>query len=279
MKFIFSTGSLYTYSIQRAIRFAAEVGFDGIELMVDARWDTRQTDYLQHLIEDSGLPILAVHSPFRPVPGWERDSIAALIVRSVGLAEAVGAPVVIHHLPTVVDIGIVENWGKRTVFPIGRGLQLAYRDWLLQGYRHLQDSTQVALCIENLPGISVWGQTLNYGIWNTIEGITRFPYICMDTTHLGTFGHDPAQVYRRWRHHVRHVHLSNFDGKQHRRPETGELNLAPFVELLAEDGYDGAISLELHPDALDAGAPDRHVLGHLKKSLALCRSWVQGNQG
>ena len=68
MKFIFSTGSLYTYSTARCFEFAAQAGFDGIELMVDHRWDTRQSDYLLRLIDSYQLPILAVHSPQRVIP-------------------------------------------------------------------------------------------------------------------------------------------------------------------------------------------------------------------
>lgn len=274
MKFILSTGSLYTYSTERTVAFAAEAGFDGIELMVDSRWETRQADFLLDLTARTRLPILAVHSPFRPVPGWEKDSIAALITRSIALAEALAAPVVIHHLPTVVDVAILDYWGKRAILPMGHKLQTAYRDWLVQGYADLQTATSVSLCIENLPAMTLWGKPVNYGVWNTVEAITRFPQICMDTTHLATFGLDPMRVYRRWRHHIRHVHLSNYDGRQHRRPETGHLRLDRLVGMLAAEGYDGAISLELHPDALDAGAADVQIVRHLQKSLDACRTWA-----
>ena len=35
MHFIFSTGSLYTYGIDRCFAFAQRAGFDGVELLVD----------------------------------------------------------------------------------------------------------------------------------------------------------------------------------------------------------------------------------------------------
>jgi sugar phosphate isomerase/epimerase len=274
MKFILSTGSLYTYSTERCFRFAADAGFDGIELMVDYRWETRQSDFLQRLMDTIGLPVLAVHSPFRPVPGWNRHSVSELIDQSITLAEALGSPVVIHHLPTIIDVGILDYWGGRAVIPVGTRLQSAYRDWLCTQYAQRQRETAVTLCIENLPAAKIGGKPFNYGVWNTPDSITRFPHICMDTTHLGTFGLQPAPVYRRWRHHVRHIHLSNFDGRQHRRPETGQLRLDDLLAHLAQDGYDQAVSLELNPDALDAGAPDAQIIQHLRVSLEHCRSWA-----
>ena len=42
MRFLFSTGSLYRYGTARCFEFAARAGFDGVEVMVDDRWDTRQ---------------------------------------------------------------------------------------------------------------------------------------------------------------------------------------------------------------------------------------------
>jgi len=43
---------------------------------------------------------------------------------------------------------------------------------------------------------------------------------------------------------------------------------------LAADGYAGAVSLELSPDALNAGAADDEVAGLMAASLAYCRRAV-----
>ena len=34
-----STGSLFTYGTARVARLAAAAGFDGLEIMIDDRWD------------------------------------------------------------------------------------------------------------------------------------------------------------------------------------------------------------------------------------------------
>jgi sugar phosphate isomerase/epimerase len=67
-----STGSLYTYGIARVFELAAEAGFDAIEVLADQRWDSRQPEYLRRLIQEFGLPVVAIHSPFASIgtPGW-----------------------------------------------------------------------------------------------------------------------------------------------------------------------------------------------------------------
>ena len=98
MQIIFSTGSLYSYGTDRCFEIASRCGFDGIEVFVDARWDTRHVQTLTRLIDRHRIPVVAVHSPFFSVPGWPSDQ-PALIARSLALAEAIGAGVVVHHLP------------------------------------------------------------------------------------------------------------------------------------------------------------------------------------
>ena len=100
-----------------------------------------------------------------------------------------------------------------------------------------------------------------------------------DTTHLGTWNLEPLDVsvrwqekVVRWQEKVRHVHLSNFNGREHRRPEDGHLCLDLLVARMAADGYGGAISFELHPDALRAGAPDDVTIELMTNSLAACRT-------
>lgn len=275
MKFIFSTGSLHTYGTERIFALAAAVGFDGLELMADQRWDTRQADHLKQLIERYRLPILAVHSPFFGVPGWPKDPVG-LLRESLTLAEAIGAGVVIHHLPLRAGYAILSfGGGKRLTLPLpGWDMEGDYRRWLLTDYPQLQAQTNVALCIENMPTRRVIGGDWNAHTWNSVAAMKRFPALTMDTTHLGTWGLDPCAVYLQWQGRVRHIHLSNFDGREHRRPETGHLRLDLLLGLLAATDYQGTVSFELHPDTLDAGQSDDHVQGLLTHSLQLCRRWA-----
>jgi sugar phosphate isomerase/epimerase len=274
MRLIFSTGSLYSYSIERCFEFASKAGFDGMELMIDARWDTRQPDYLNRLIQRYSLPIVAVHSPFFGVPGWPADQ-PSLIKQSLALAEAVEARVVVHHLPDRMGLAHLSINPRQYLIPlIWWDRHRNYRIWLDTEYPALQNSTHVELCIENMPAKKLFGYRMNWNTWNTVRDMLRFPALTMDTTHLATWALDPLEVYARWTTRVRHVHLSNYNGREHRRPEDGQLRLDLLLARLVEDAYAGAVSLELHPDALNAGAPDEEVLTLLSASLAQCRAWT-----
>ncbi len=277
MRFILSTGSLYNYSIDRVFALAAEAGFDGIEMMVDNRWDTRQADYLKQVASDHALPIHALHSPFnRNCRGWGETEFVA-IARTAELAAELGVQVVVHHLPMRVGLAFLQTGSRiiRLPNPFDRGHR-QYVAWLNGSYQALQASTDVLLCIENMPSFRALGMRVNPALWNphsraTLDQIVRFPNITLDTTHLGTWGLDPLEAYDRWGERVKHVHLSNFDGSEHRRPEVGSLRLDAFLARLAADRYSYSISLELQPDALNAGAPDERVVALLRGSLEYCR--------
>lgn len=275
VQLLFSSGSLWSYSVARCFRFAAEAGFDGLEIVVDQRWDTRQAEHLRSQTEATGLPVVAVHSPFWPhVPGWPQDP-PGRIVESVKLAQAIGARVVVHHLPLRIGQILILGAGRLTQLPIPFWRpQSDYRRWLNEEYAELQASTDVLICIENMPAYRRLGRRWNLHYWNEPEQIARFPNLTLDTTHLGTWGLDPLSVYHRLQDRVAHVHLSNFDGQEHRRPEDGDLPLDRLLRRLAIDGYDGAVSLELYPQVIGAGQGDEEIISCLAESLQQCRNWI-----
>ena len=85
---LLSTGSLYNYGLARVFAMAAEAGFDGVEVLVDGRWDSRDPSYLKRLSQEHGLPIAVLHSPFVPgIQGWPAGQLRRL-ERTVALAGA-----------------------------------------------------------------------------------------------------------------------------------------------------------------------------------------------
>lgn len=269
---ILSSGSLWSYGLERCFALAAEAGFDGLEVMVDQHWDSRQPDYLARLSNRYSLPVLAIHTPFMDVEGWPNGQ-PGLIRASAELAEAVGATVVVHHLPWRMSYAFLRTGRRAFPLPLPfSSSERRYRDWLLSdAYPALQAQTAVKLCIENMPQVTYFGRRWDFALWNSPEAMARFPYITLDTTHVGTWGQQPADVYPRFGGRVRHVHLSNYDGREHRHPEDGHLDLQRFLQLLAADGYDGVVSVELHPEAVDAGAADAQVVARLAACVAFCK--------
>jgi len=263
MRFALSSGSLYTYGLNRVFALAAEAGFDGVEVLVDIRFDTRQPAYLQRLMERYSIPILSVHAPFHPerLPAWPRTHPRS-IARTADLATAVGAGIVITHLPFRAD--------------------RAYARWLCQelaGWQHAHPDPVIT--VENMPRKRLpWCPIAPVEHWrlSRLQEWGAFPHLNLDTTHLATRGLDPLAIYERLRDRVRHVHLSNASrvGRrvhEHRRLEDGDLPLGAFLGRLAQDGYAGIVTVELQPTSLEAEDEEK-VRQHLRRQIGFCRQYV-----
>ncbi len=273
---ILSTGSLYNYGTERTMALAAEIGFDGIEIMIDDRWDTRQPAYLQRLSNRYDLPIAALHSPFvLNVQGWPPDQLGRL-EHTIALAQELGVPLVVTHLPFRICglFGQFHGLGyRRFRLPLPLPHREPYDSALRDGrIAEMEAQSGVIIAVENMPAHHLFGRRLQIYDLNEPAMLTRFPHLTLDTTHLGTWGMDPVAVYRQLREHVAHVHLSNFDGREHRSPPNGHLPLAELLQEMARAGYDGAISVESGPDALNA-ANEEACRQALAKALAFCRRY------
>jgi sugar phosphate isomerase/epimerase len=268
-----STGSLHTYGIARSFELGAEAGFDAMEVLVDHRWDCRQPAYLRRLCQETGLPIIAVHSPFVPyVPSWPHDPVGRL-QESAALAGQVGAGVVVAHLPLRIRAAKIELYDSPSnprSWPLFLPARRGYRDFLLNGLARFEATEGVRIGVENMPAHHVLGRRVSFYALNHLEALAAFPHLTLDTTHLGTWGLDPVAVYERLRGRVIHVHLSNFNGQQHRLPEDGHLPLGTFLQRLAQDGYKGAVSVEIGPEVLQA-EDEAKVREHLKRAVGYCR--------
>jgi sugar phosphate isomerase/epimerase len=273
-----STGSLYVYGTARVFELAAQVGFDGIEVLCDHRPDTRDPAYLRRLSETHGLPIVALHNPFsHSLSAWPSDQLGRL-ERTLALAEELSVPTVVAHLPYCLA-GILVQWNGalsgRFVLPLPWVQRKPWYRVLAEGrLAELEAESGVRIAVENMPQRRALGVSLPIHWFNRPERMTGFPHVTLDTTHVGTWGWDLLDVYETLRDRIAHVHLSNYDGREHRAPEDGRLPLAALLRRLAEDGYQGAISVESNPRALGAeGAKECRAT--LERTLAFCREHLR----
>ena len=252
---VFSTGSLYPFGLARAYSWAAEAGYDGVEIMMDNRWDTHQAAYLDHLAEENGIPILAFHPPLHR-GAWNLGPEETLI-RVAELARSMDVPVVVAHPPRPGRA--LERWRTGTL-----------REAREQGVR---------VAVENMPKREVRGifgrrRFLSCHLPEHLLGVGD---VTLDTSHVGASKVDLMRAHSLLAGQLRHVHLSDSDltgGDQHRLPGKGLLPLRPFLGALAQSDYPGVVSLELKPWPL--GAPDpgvilermREALGFARKALA-----------
>jgi sugar phosphate isomerase/epimerase len=252
---IFSTGSLYPFGLDRAYGWAAEAGYDGVEIMMDERWDTHQHAYLSHLAGRHGIPVLALHTPLYK-SAWRLEP-GETLVRSAGLAEKVGAPVVIVHPP-----------------PPGRPLSRWAKGPLKQARTHA-----VSVAVENMPRLEARRVfSIRRRSCFRPEHLFGLGDVTLDTSHVAASGLDLMEVYGKLASQLRHVHLSDSDltgGDQHRLPGKGKLPLKEFLARLGESDYPGVVSLELKPWPL--GTPDPEVVQkRMREALRFTRERLEG---
>lgn len=269
-----STGSVYTYGTTRAFELAAAAGYDGVELLVDERWDTRQVGYIRRLVEQYEIPVLSVHSPFvSSISGWPKTDVER-VEQALRLAEALGARTLNIHLPFRMQGTIVLTHGRRWVLPqLGPSAsQRAYTRWLMNGgLATLQASTSVAIAVENLPERRFLAWRYSPYALNSWAELSAFPRLCLDTTHCGTTGSDLVSVYERLADQVVHVHLSDYNGKyQHQPVGRGFLPLDRFLQRLAARQYSGIVVVELTPHALPV-QDEGKLLVELRRNQEFCR--------
>ena len=251
---IFSTGSLYTFGLDRVYGWAAEAGYDGVEIMMDERWDTHQDAYLNHLAERHGIPIRALHAPlFRGAWGLGPGET---IVRVAKLAVKIGDPVVIAHPP-----------------PPGRPL-LRWAEGPLEQAR----KAGVRVAVENMPKGRAKTFSIRRRNCHKPEHLFGLGDVTLDTSHIAASGLDLMEAYGKLADQLRHVHLSDADlsgGDQHRLPGKGKLPLKVFLAALRRSDYPGVVSLELKPWPL--GTPDTGVIQkRMREALDFARIGLAG---
>ena len=276
---LLSTGTLNTYGLPRIFALAAEAGYDGIEIIIDARWDTRDAAYLRRMSSEYGLPVAVLHSPFLPgVEGWPLDQLGRL-QRTLALAEELSVRLVVTHLPYRL-YPMSAHWGspkpRGITLPIPRVWREPYYHVLSDGrLADMENETGVTIAVENMPARRFLGITFDLYWFNRTEQMARFPHVTLDTTHVGTWGNDPVAVYGQLKGRLSHVHLSNYDGREHRPPSDGKLPLAALLRELARDEYEGAVTVESDPMAFHA-EDEAQCLAELRRALAFCRENLAG---
>jgi sugar phosphate isomerase/epimerase len=145
----------------------------------------------------------------------------------------------------------------------------AYAWWLYDELEGFQRGTEVTVAVENMPRRRIGPLGFDLYQMTRLESLERFRHLTLDTTHLATHGLDILQTYERLADRVSHVHLSNYNGREHRLLQDGHLPLADFLRRLNQDGYGGIIALELQPDVLGAG-DDNQVRANLWAAVDFC---------
>ncbi|KZM71208.1 hypothetical protein AWN90_40590 [Nocardia terpenica] len=240
---------MYPENTEAAFRYAAELGYDGIELMVWAEPASQSIATVQGYVHRYGVPVLAIHAPCLLISQrvWGADPVAKL-ERSVHTAEALGAATVVVHPPF--------RWQRR------------YADGFADQVAELEENGPVAVAVENMfpmradslfgrgggaarrlerrggPGLSVTAFSPSYDPTDT-----GFRHYTLDLSHTATAGTDPLALAARMGSGLTHLHLADGRGAAHDEhlvPGEGTQPCAQVCAALLDNGFRGQAVVEVN---------------------------------
>lgn len=262
MRISFSTGTFYHRGLDYSLTLAREVGFDGVELVVGARYILQGLAPYQRALEQIGVPVLSVHPPFYPLPGWPRRATQA-IPRLAGITRALGAGLLVVHTPFLAHADS----------PRAQRYTAALRLGFAAGDQPMQ------IALES----SQYNERTRRYLLDDLRALADFAgerdcAVTFDTCHAGANGEDVLAGYEIVRPVLRNVHLSDViwrggQPKTHRLPGEGALPLQEFLGRLARDGYDGLVTMEIHPAQTSLWSHEQAVR-RLRQALEFVRGAI-----
>ncbi|GAA2169941.1 MULTISPECIES: sugar phosphate isomerase/epimerase family protein [Glycomyces] len=227
---LLSTTSVYPEPTAVGFELAAELGYDGVELMVFTDRVSQDPAAAASLAKHYGVKIGAVHAPCLLVTQrvWSSDPWTRLR-RSVQAAEYLDSPTVVIHPPF--------SWQKEYASKFSTVL-----DGLKVRYPH------VTIAVENMFPLKLGKRKLvpYRPHWDP----TRHGYdsYTLDLSHCAASGADAIAMAERMGKGLRHIHLC--DGTepgadQHLVPGRGTQPCAELLGSLGASDWDGSITVEV----------------------------------
>ena len=242
-----STASVYPMKTEAAFEFAANLGYDGVELMVWGESVSQDIGAVAKLSRKYRMPVLSVHAPCLLISQrvWGANPIAKLD-RSVQAAEKLGAQTVVVHPPF--------RWQRR------------YVEGFTEQVAELEASSDVLVAVENMfpfrtdrffPGQSMERMRRRGG--GPGAGISAFApsydpldgnhaHYTLDLSHSATAGTDAIDMAERMGEGLVHLHLCDGTGlpaDEHLPPGHGNQPVVEVCQMLATGDFAGHVVLEV----------------------------------
>ena len=244
-----STASVYPLRTEAAFEYAAELGYDGVELMVWAETVSQDIGAIAKLSRRYRVPVLSVHAPCLLISQrvWGPNPIPKL-TRSVQAAERLGAQTVVVHPPF--------RWQRR------------YADGFSEQVAELETRSDVLVAVENMfpfradrffgsgqpsiermrkrggrPGAAVSAFAPSY---DPLDG--NHAHYTLDLSHTATAGTDALDMARRMGSGLVHLHLCDGTGAstdEHLVPGRGSQPTVEVCQMLAGSDFAGHVILEV----------------------------------
>lgn len=251
-----STVSIYPESTAAGFAYAANVGYDAVEVMVGMDGLSQQTSALKQLSAVHQMPVCAVHAPclLWTQRVWGTEPWGKL-QRSADLAHELGASTVVVHPPF--------RWQKE------------YAAGFEQGIADLEESTGIRFAVENMyPWRATAGKrgremAMYLPHWDPSGG--DYANTTIDISHAAIAGDDVIAMAERMGSRLQHVHLTDGTGSakdEHLVPGRGVMGADAFLRHIAANGFDGSVVLEINTRRCDS---KEERIADLRESLAFAR--------
>ncbi|MFC6153990.1 sugar phosphate isomerase/epimerase family protein [Nocardioides yefusunii] len=252
-----STISVFPESTAAGFGYAAELGYDSVEVMVGMDRLAQQASALAQLVDHHQMPVSAVHAPclLWTQRVWGTEPWGKL-ERSAKLAQVLGAPSVVVHPPF--------RWQKE------------YAAGFAGGIARLEDETGIDFCVENMypwrataRGRDLRGMEMYLPHWDTSLG--PYAHTTIDVSHAAIAGDDVIAMAERMGSRLQHIHLTDGTGSakdEHLVPGRGHMQVDAFLRHLVATGFDGNVVVEITTRKADSR---EERLADLRESLEFAR--------
>lgn len=251
---ILSSGSLYSYGLNRFFELAKKAGFDEIEICPDFRFDTQDPGYIKKLSRQHGIKVVSLHYMMEFFGVW--GDYKERIDRSIDLAKKLRAKFLVVHSWEYADKNymkrVIKNQSKISAkaTPIKVVFENSTKSYLPEDPKKLMSD-----------GFKP-------------EKMMQFENVLMDTSHVATAKLDIVEFYNKLKDKIKYIHFSDSDYKlrsdrpnsiedRHLAPGKGKLPLKEFLRNLKKSDYKGIVSIELLPGSIGAELGEKKVVKNL----------------
>lgn len=230
-----STASVWPRPTEVGFRLAADLGYDGVEVMVGLDADSQDVERLRRHAAGHGVPVLAVHAPCLLITQrvWSPDPERRLR-KAVRVAGDLGAATVVVHPPF--------RWQRR------------YAERFADLVADLVADSGLAVAVENM-----------YPVRRRVSAFAPTPdptdvgyaHYTLDLSHTAVAGTDALALAARMGEQLTHVHLADGSGlakDEHLVPGRGAQPCQAVCELLRERDYRGQVVVEVNTRRADTTA-------------------------
>ncbi len=225
-----STASVWPQTATTAFELAADLGYDGVEVMVWADPISQDPAALRRRSRQTGMPVLAVHAPCLLITQrmWSARPEERLR-RSVQAALELEAPTVVIHPPF--------RWQRK------------YAEGFADLVASLSAESGVAIAVENMFPVRRFGSEVS--AFHPSIDPTDVGHACytLDLSHTAAAGVDALALAKKMGAALTHLHLADGTGEprdEHLVPGRGGQPCAEVCEWLATSGFAGQVVVEIN---------------------------------